>query len=286
MSQSGPLTVSGMAPIPPTVATEYDADIGFAVPAANILNILGDVSSPGGVPVHTEGLGNTITTFVQIASAIPATDVTDIGLAAFDDTYFTVDPNGFVSLAASGIVLGVRGNDGMAVGPAVDGYIGLNGRVVDNAFNLTPIFFNQSLIIPTQENLDIQLTTAADLAVASTLSVGLACFNEDHFTVNPINGGVSILGMEIVIPGAYPYTIIAANSAIIVDTSAARTINMPAIPATGQLNVIKDGSGTANVNNITVQGNGNNIDGAASQTMNVSYQSMTLIWNGTQWNRI
>lgn len=54
MSQSGIInTTSG--PLPPSVATSYVTDSGIAIPAANILNVLG---GPG---VTTSGSGNTVT---------------------------------------------------------------------------------------------------------------------------------------------------------------------------------------------------------------------------------
>ncbi len=50
--------------------------------------------------------------------------------------------------------------------------------------------------------------------------------------------------------------------------------------------LIKDASGTAFASNITINGNGNNIDGTATYNLNANYQSTTLIWNGTQWNKV
>ncbi len=55
MSQAGALTDQGGGVIPPEVATEYVTNNGIAVPALNVLNVLGDGT------VTTAGSGNTIT---------------------------------------------------------------------------------------------------------------------------------------------------------------------------------------------------------------------------------
>lgn len=87
-------------------------------------------------------------------------------------------------------------------------------------------------------------------------------------------------------PGGYPYTTLATDYVILVDTSAARTITPLASPATGQTFVIKDSVGSAGTNNITVSPSGKNIDGAASYVMTSNYQAITIVYNGTEWSII
>lgn len=57
MSQFFTVLTSGS--IPPSIATQYITDNGTAVPAANILNVL------GGTGATTSGIGNTITVTVK-----------------------------------------------------------------------------------------------------------------------------------------------------------------------------------------------------------------------------
>jgi hypothetical protein len=59
---------------------------------------------------------------------------------------------------------------------------------------------------------------------------------------------------------------------------------LPASP-TGTVFIVKDISGAAFTNNITVTATGGAlIDGAASALINTNYGSITLVFNGTQWN--
>lgn len=82
----------------PQIPTEFIADIGSAIPIANIIEILGSTVPAGVLPVYTEASGNTLTVNVQIAQAIAASNALNVGLAAFNSNTFTVDANGFVSL--------------------------------------------------------------------------------------------------------------------------------------------------------------------------------------------
>ena len=86
-------------------------------------------------------------------------------------------------------------------------------------------------------------------------------------------------------PGAYPYAPTSTDYFISVDTSVARTINLPNAPTTGKSYVIKDRTGNAAVNNISVTtvGGAVLIDGLATQTMLDNYESMEVIFNGTSY---
>lgn len=86
--------------LPPTVATSYVTNAGTAVPAANILNVLGTTVSAGTHPFISIGSGNTVTYEVQFAQAIASTNATNVGVSAFNSADFTVDANGFVSIKA------------------------------------------------------------------------------------------------------------------------------------------------------------------------------------------
>jgi len=65
------------------------------------------------------------------------------------------------------------------------------------------------------------------------------------------------------------------------------TVTLPntGVP-TGKTYVIKDESGNASVNPITLSGNGNTIDGSATLTMVANYMSLQVIWTGSFWSII
>lgn len=67
------------------------------------------------------------------------------------------------------------------------------------------------------------------------------------------------------------------------DTTAARVVTLPLASSvsSGRIYVIKDASGLAETNNITVSCSGSdNLDGAASQIMNSNYSTLYVIGNG------
>jgi hypothetical protein len=91
--------------------------------------------------------------------------------------------------------------------------------------------------------------------------------------------------IKLTVPGAYPYNVLTTDYAVEVDTSSARTIRLPNAPTTGQVFVIKDITGSAGSNNIslTTVGGVVTIDGATTKTMNVNYASVTVFFSGTAY---
>jgi hypothetical protein len=79
------------------------------------------------------------------------------------------------------------------------------------------------------------------------------------------------------------YTVLITDSVIFVSGStSAVTITLPTTPAIGQSFIIKRTDNTP-ANLITVAGNGKNIDEAASQSMTSQYDTLEIIYDGTQW---
>lgn len=73
----------------------------------------------------------------------------------------------------------------------------------------------------------------------------------------------------------------AANNNYFVNTSAARTLTLPASPTLGDTIVIYDASGTAATNNITIARNGSNINGVADNAIiDVNQSSSLFVYTG------
>ena len=71
------------------------------------------------------------------------------------------------------------------------------------------------------------------------------------------------------------------QATVLVDaTSGNITVTLPA-PVAGRKIVVKKIDGTAN--NVTIDGNGATIDGAASRVTGVPYQAFVLHTEGTNW---
>lgn len=81
-----------------------------------------------------------------------------------------------------------------------------------------------------------------------------------------------------------PYAVLNSDYYLGVDTTSARTINLPnSSLAIGQVFIIADETGSAGTNNITINGNGSNIDGASSAVVDVAYGVLAVRWTGNIW---
>lgn len=89
MSQAGLLDIEASHP---QIPTSFVTDTGTAIPLSNVLEIL------GGDGIYTTASGNTVTVSANIATAGATLPLSTLGVAAFDNTQFTVI-NGFVQIS-------------------------------------------------------------------------------------------------------------------------------------------------------------------------------------------
>lgn len=102
-----------------------------------------------------------------------------------------------------------------------------------------------------------------------------------------VNGSaVSLGGSVTIVTGPTSSAVssnitMAANNNYFVDTTAARTLTLPASPTLGDTIVIYDATGTAATNNITIARNGSNINGVADNAIiDVNQASSTFVYTG------
>lgn len=123
------------------------------------------------------------------------------------------------------------------------------------------------------------------------LAGGNAIFHAKQFTgqVNKLMLFFAGQAINYSSPGAYPYSVLDANDwVVLVDTTSARTINLPNLPTAGRVFVIKDATGSAGTNNISVTTPGGTvtIDGSTTYTMNVDRGALTVMFDGTNYQVI
>jgi hypothetical protein len=116
---------------------------------------------------------------------------------------------------------------------------------------------------------DIECTSAGVLTVYGTITA---------------TGGTALNYYNWVVGApASPYTF-TTEDIIGVDTGAgAGTVRLPAVPVAADIGRIRTVKYEAGGNPVTVDGNGNNIDGAATTPLAFLYESVDVYWNGTQW---
>jgi len=78
--------------------------------------------------------------------------------------------------------------------------------------------------------------------------------------------------------GAATYTITTEHT---LSCTATCTVDLPASPATGQMHTIRHNKATAGT--ITIDGNGNNINGSATIDITQRYLTRTVQYDGTEW---
>lgn len=112
---------------------------------------------------------------------------------------------------------------------------------------------------------------------------GSGIINGEHpITVPAIHRRRKITSVNF---AASPYTILSSDDYLAVTSAGgAVTLNLPASPVTGDAYEAKDTGGVAATNNITVSGNGHNIDGASTFIVNQNRGSIILTYTGSEWS--
>ena len=103
----------------------------------------------------------------------------------------------------------------------------------------------------------------------------------DYVDTASLNSALSSYKQEVNLAISANTTLIAGRR-YFVDTTAARTLTLPASPTLGQEIVIFDATGTAGTNNITLSRNGNKINGLTEDAIiDVDKSAAVIIYTGS-----
>lgn len=202
----------------------------------------------------TNSAPNTERWDLQLAAAIAATDVTKVGVAAFDNAQFAVDANGFVKLAGgtTAPVLSLTPDAHTAPGttpvlPSGTGTITIEGGTTfATGTQANPIRTNSLAA----NKIDLQIQLAGSNAAVSTANdFGVSQFDANHFTV--ASGFVQIKNGGTT--GAITQVNLDAGTSPIVPSAGAITLTGAQVAAGTTTNVIRiDGTG-ANTAAVQIQ---------------------------------
>lgn len=187
------------------------------------------------------------------------------GGGAGDVTSFTVQAGTTSITPTAGVV-------------TVDGAVVAAGSTPVQTFGTSPSTFTT------------QVQRAQAIASTNAANVGLAAFNSAEFSVDA-NGFVSLSNSAIfayttVNHSQSPYTVLSTDDYISVDPSAGVvTITLPNAPTTFRTLIIKDRTGAASTNNISITTVGGTvtIDGQTTFKLVGNYGAIQLLFNGTSY---
>ena len=193
---------------------------------------------------------------------------------------------------------------------AISGNAGAGGTVL---LNITGLQFTVAQTSPTINQVSTSSSSATDLTIQAQGATGaghnggnlvLAAGTSGSATAGVVNiqaAGSTIVEIDgnklwsqkgwrqnVTAVSASSYNTLATDNIVATDSTAnVIAINLPASPNTGDTYQIKDSTGQAAANNVTISGNGKNIDGIATFAINVAYGCITVVYVGSAgWNII
>ena len=298
--------------------TSVDTDLGTATPVAGILNIVAnDGANNTGATVSFSGTSNTVllnvtdATFNTIVgknagnATITGIDNTSLGpvslfslttgsgnvalgnacLTSLTSGIYNVVVGGaagsnYLSNESSNILIGhdVGGTTGESNTLRIGNGTGTGNGSLSQCFISGIKNVNVGSVATVVTQLNDQLGTA-DITAGTGITVTTGAN-----TITIASSGVLPLAYTNV--NSSPYTVLTTDDYLSVDCSGgAITVRLPNAATSGKTFVVKDRTGSAATNNITVTtvGGAINIDGATTFVMNTAYQAISLIGNGSTY---
>jgi hypothetical protein len=110
-----------------------------------------------------------------------------------------------------------------------------------------------------------------------------AALPPDYIDATSLNSTLASYKQEVNLTVSSNITLVAGRR-YFVDTTAARTLTLPASPTLGQEVIVVDASGTAGTNNITINSNSGKINGTVQNlTIDVDGAGASLIYTGSTY---
>ena len=110
-----------------------------------------------------------------------------------------------------------------------------------------------------------------------------AALPPDYIDSTALNSALASYKQEVNLSASSNITLVAGRR-YFVDTSAARTLTLPASPTLGQEIIVIDATGTAGTNNITINSNSGKINGTVQNaTIDVDGAAASFIYTGATY---
>jgi len=250
------LTISAMG----SVALQFDADSGSANPSGGIIHMT------GGTNINTVAAGSVVTYNLDDAIVV-ATSAQIANLLLAANTISSVNSNG-------NIVLSPNGSGTVNIAYATLNAVAVYGA--SGALSQVGPLTNGQIIIGS--------SGVAPVAGTITSNGGTITITTGPGAINIETSGISSFSYKNV--NSSPYTVLTTDEYISVDCSGGPiTIKLHNAATTGQSFTIKDRTGNASTNNITVTTVGGvvNIDGSTSFVLNTNYESINVLGNSTSY---
>ena len=258
---------------------------GVAVAAAGNINVL------QGSNILTTGAGSTITvatvqnpTFTGALSAASLTAST-----------------GNITATLGNIVASAGSVSAATTVTAGTGITATTGNIVASAGNINATL--GSISANTTVTAGTSLVGTLGITISAFTAGAIVCNNSGVFSAIPgtagevlTSNGVGVAPSfqaaaaapaNVVLTATTPYVAAGSDYFIGSDCSGGvTTVQLPDAPATGKIFVVKDYTGNAAANNITVTTVGGVvlIDGAATYPLNTNYEAVQVIFNGTSYS--
>lgn len=272
MSQAG---ASNTSIIPLVVVETLTGNSGGAVsPSANNINTIGTGS------ITIVGNPGTSTLTTQLTGLTSHNVLVGAGTA----TITNVAPS-----VTSGIPLI---SQGAAADPLFGTAVVAGGGTSATSFNVNGIVISNTtatgaLASLTLSNGQLVIGSTGVSPVASTLTAGSGIsITNGAGSITVSATGTTTLNVTSVTHAASPYTVLAADDFLAVDTTGGVvTLLFPNAPATGRVYSIKDSKLDSATNNITVTSVGGTVtfDGSTSRIINTNGASLNIIFDGTNY---